>query len=215
MSVFVTHSKTKLALHELQTGPGPRLLILHALGERSPSEVPPELRAWPGSVFALDFTGHGQSSIPGGGGYTSEILMGDADAALALIGEATVVGYGLGAYVALLIAGARPKLVRGAVLCDGPGLAGGGDEPGPIVVRGVTERHEAPDPFALVELSGDLRPSRYAASFAQLAVDGSDLNNPILVVAKARPDWLAAILAVRGIAESPSLAEAVASYAGG
>lgn len=215
MSVFVTHSKTKLALHELKPGPGPRLLILHALGERSPSEIPAELSRWPGSVFALDFTGHGQSSIPGGGGYTAEILMGDADAALALIGEATVVGYGLGAYVALLIAGARPKLVRGAILCDGPGLAGGGDEPGPIVVRGVTERHEAPDPFALVELSGDLRPSRYAASFAQLAVDGSDLANPVLVVAKSRPDWLTAILAVRGIAEAPSLAEAVAAYANG
>ena len=55
--------------------------------------------------------------------------MGDADVALAHLGAATVLGRGLGAYVALLIAGARPHLVRGAVLCDGPGLAGGGIGP--------------------------------------------------------------------------------------
>ena len=52
--------------------------------------------------------------------------MADADAALAHLGPATVYGRGLGAYVALLIAGARPDLVRGAVLDDGPGLVGGG-----------------------------------------------------------------------------------------
>ena len=39
-------------------------------------------------MAALDFTGHGQSTIPAGGGYNAEILLADADIALAaLAGE--------------------------------------------------------------------------------------------------------------------------------
>jgi pimeloyl-ACP methyl ester carboxylesterase len=78
------HGKVRLALHELRGGgrTGPTLLVLHGLGERSPSEVPEQAAAWPGAVFALDFTGHGASSVPAGGGYTCEVLMADADAAL-------------------------------------------------------------------------------------------------------------------------------------
>ena len=66
-----------------------------------------------------------------GGGYTAELLLADADAALgALTGDdpdraVTVLGRGLGAYIALQLAGSRPALVRGAILADGPGLAGG------------------------------------------------------------------------------------------
>ena len=55
--------------------------------------------------------------------------MGDADAALAELGEVTLLGRGLGAWIALLAAGARPREVRGAILADGPGLAGGGSRP--------------------------------------------------------------------------------------
>ena len=75
-------------------------------------------------MVALDFTGHGASTMPIGGGYTAEILMADVDAALDHLDEATVVGRGLGAYVALLISGARADRVRGVVLADGPGLSG-------------------------------------------------------------------------------------------
>lgn len=199
MTIFLTHSKVKLALRTLRGGEGPALLHLHALGERSPESVPPDLESWAGPILALDFTGHGQSSVPGGGGYTAELLMGDADAALASIGPATVVGRGLGAYVALLIAGGRPREVRGAILCDGAGLTGGGDEPGPVVVRGVPERESAPDPFALVELASDLRPADYAARFAALAVHASGLGEPVVVAAKARPDWLKAVVAQPGV----------------
>ena len=102
---------------------------------------------WPGPVFALDFTGHGDATVPVGGGYTAEQMLADADTALQHIGEATVVGRGLGAYVALLLAGGRPKQVRGAILCDGPGFEGGGGEPrGPepppprLVVRRLIDR---------------------------------------------------------------------------
>ena len=90
--------------------PGRPLLLLHGLGERSPAARAGRARE-PGRArcYALDFTGHGESTVPRGGGYTAEMLMGDADAALAHLGEATVVGRGLGAYVALLCAGARPE----------------------------------------------------------------------------------------------------------
>ena len=66
--------------------------------------------------------------------------MADVDVALAELGPSTVVGRGLGAYIALLIAGARPQLVRGAVLCDGPGLFGGGVGPTSATVLTVDRR---------------------------------------------------------------------------
>jgi pimeloyl-ACP methyl ester carboxylesterase len=113
--VWLRHSKIDLALHELRAGEGRALLLLHGLGERSPSQVPAFVESWLGPVYALDFAGHGDSTVPVGGGYTAEILMADTDHALAHLGKATVVGRGLGAYVALMIAGARPLLVRGAI----------------------------------------------------------------------------------------------------
>lgn len=213
MTVFLTHNQVKLALHTIREGDAPRLLLLHALGEHSPATLPAEYAGWPGGVFALDFTGHGASTVPGGGGYTAEVLMADADAALSMTGPATVVGKGLGAYIALLIAGARPEMVRGAILLDGPGLAGGGQRPGPVMVRGVPGRPTAPDPFALVELASDIRPPDYVARFAELAAENSMVSNPITVSGSARPDWLKAVLQVRGVREAP-LGEALAEYSG-
>src|SRR5439155_14846169 len=118
VTTLLRHSKVDLALHELRPGrsAGRPLLLLHGLGERSPVAPPAGTDGWPGPVVALDFTGHGESTVPAGGGYTPEQLMADADIALAHLGPSTVVGRGLGAYVALLVAGARPAVVRGAVL---------------------------------------------------------------------------------------------------
>jgi len=102
---FLTHNKVRLALHELRASDAGRpLLLLHGLGESSFDHVPVWAHDWPGAVHALDFTGHGGSTVPLGGGYAAEILLADADAALAALGECTVVGRGLGAYVALLLA---------------------------------------------------------------------------------------------------------------
>ena len=79
--VTVRNNRISLALHPLQDRDGRPLLILHGLGEQAPAAVPDHLAAWPGPVWALDFTGHGASSIPAGGGYYCEILMSDADGA--------------------------------------------------------------------------------------------------------------------------------------
>jgi len=212
MTIFLPHNRVKLALHQLRAGSGRPLLHLHALGERSPEGVPDDLAAWPGPVFALDFTGHGASTVPPGGGYTAEVLMGDADAALQMLGAATVIGRGLGAYVALLIAAARADKIRGAILCDGAGLVGGGDRPGPLLVRGVPGRPAAPDPFALVELASDIRPPDYVSRFAELLAEHSGLEHSLSIVARARPDWLKAV-ADHPAAKEESLSEALARFA--
>ncbi len=213
MTVFITHNQVKLALHTLREAAGPKLLLLHALGEHSSASVPPEFEAWPGAIYALDFTGHGASTVPGGGGYTAEVLMADADAALSMLGPATVAGKGLGAYIALLLAGARPAMVRGAILLDGAGLAGGGQRPGPVMIRGVPGRPTAPDPFALVELASDIRLPDYVARFAELAAEHSGLETAVYVCGKARPEWLKAVLGERRVRECP-VDEALKACAG-
>jgi pimeloyl-ACP methyl ester carboxylesterase len=206
------HNKIDLALHELCGGDGRPLLLLHGLGDRSPAEVPAWAAGWTGPVVALDFAGHGDSTVPVGGGYTAEILLGDADCALAHLGDVTVVGHGLGAYVALELAGARARNVFGAVLCDGPGLAGGSTTPTSQGVFALPPAEHAPDPYALLELGHDLRPPDYAASFVRLAVAGSGLDEPISVTAKFRPPWLQGVVDEPGVVVR-SLDAALAAYA--
>jgi pimeloyl-ACP methyl ester carboxylesterase len=200
MTVMLQHNRIELALHRLREGSGRPLLVLHGLGERSPDRVPDHLAGWPGPVWALDFTGHGESGVPAGGGYFCEVLMADVDTALAHLGPATVYGRGLGAYVALLIAGSRPELVRGAILDDGPGLAGGGIEPGaPYVLTARLPVRGTPDPYALLELAQDIRPPDYATAFARLATTLSGLDSPLVVSALVRPPWLAAVADEPGV----------------
>jgi pimeloyl-ACP methyl ester carboxylesterase len=209
---WLQHNRIRLALHHLREGEGRPLLYLHGLGEAAPATVPDWLGAWPGPVAALDFTGHGRSTIPVGGGYTSEILLADADIALAALGKATVFGRGLGAFVALMLAGSRPEDVVGAVLADGPGLAGGPTFPTSQSFFALPRSEVAPDPYALVELTRDLRPPDYAASFVRLALTGSPLDEPITVSAVFRPPWLEAVAAEPGVAHA-SIDDALATYA--
>jgi pimeloyl-ACP methyl ester carboxylesterase len=162
-------------------------------------------------VAALDFTGHGESTIPRGGGYSAEMLLADADAALAALGEATIVGRGLGAYIALQLAGARATSVRGAVLADGPGLAGGAVVPTSSSFLALEPRSTPPDPYALFEMSRDLRPPDYATLFVRMAVDGSGLDEPITVAAVVRPLWLAAVADEVGVVQA-SIRDGLAEY---
>jgi len=203
-AVTVRNNRVDLALHCLRDGEGPALLLLHGLGERSAEAVPDHADAWPGPVWALDFTGHGSSTVPAGGGYFCELLMSDVDAALGHLGPATLHGRGLGAYVALLAAGARPDLVRGAVLADGPGITGGGPEPTtPYVLGADLESASAPDPYALLELTHDVRPPDYAATYARQAATLSGLDTALAVTAVVRPPWLAAVAAEPGVRTLP------------
>ena len=180
--------------------------------------MPHWVESWPGVVAALDFTGHGESSVPAGGGYSAETLMADADHALAhLVGDdpkgtITVLGRGLGAYIALQIAGARATQVHGAILTDGPGLAGGPTGPSSQSVFALDTGGAAPDPYALVELGRDLRPGDYAVSFVGLANSGSPASAPLSVASSFRPKWLAAVADSPGTVET-TVADALASYA--
>jgi len=212
---MLSHNKVRLALHELRDAsePGARpLLLLHGLGERSLTAVPSWASAWPGPVHALDFTGHGASTVPRGGGYGAELLLADADIALASLGEATVAGRGLGAYIALMLAGARPAQVRGAVLCDGPGIAGGATRPTSQSFVALPPSARPPDPYALFELSRDPRPPDYATLFVRLAVENSGIDEPIAVAAVIRPPWLEAVVEELGVTVTTP-ERALATYA--
>ncbi|MEE8557190.1 MAG: alpha/beta hydrolase [Myxococcota bacterium] len=212
VTTFLTHARVRLALHELRSSGGPPLLLLHGLGERSPSEVPETIESWRGSIFALDFTGHGASTVPRGGGYSAELLMADADVAIAELGRSTVLGRGVGAYAALLLAGARPREVHGAILCDGPGLVGGGPRPGSPHIDPAPTKPTTPDPCALSEMAQDVRPPDYATSFVRQATHISGLARPITVCAREQPDWLRAVIEEPGV-EAASLDQALAFYA--
>jgi pimeloyl-ACP methyl ester carboxylesterase len=145
---------------------------LHAVGG-SARDFQEAARLWPGPVFALDFSGHGDSGPLRGGGYFPENLAGDADAALARIGPSLLAGAGIGAYVALLLAGGRPDAVASALLLPGAGLEGGGPAPNPAsdtLARWIDLGPPLPgcDP-AVRRLERDVRPPEYAEAFARAA----------------------------------------------
>jgi pimeloyl-ACP methyl ester carboxylesterase len=168
------HARTAIALHELTHGDGLPLLVLHALGGSS-ADWRQVAMAWPGRVIGVDFSGHGESERLRGGAYWPELLLGDADVALEQIGPAAVAGAGLGAYIALLLAGSRPQSVPAALLLPGRGFAGGGPQPDfdrPLLTA-LTPADPAPlppgcDPMCCA-LELDPRPPEYAAQFAAAA----------------------------------------------
>jgi pimeloyl-ACP methyl ester carboxylesterase len=210
---YLEHGRIKLALHLLRDEGehAPRLLLLHGLGSRTPVQIPSEIaQAWEGSVWGLDFCGHGMSGIATGGGYSAEVLMADVDTALRHLGMCTLLGAGLGGYVALLIAGAAPQRVDRVIVTGGSGLAGGGVRPGSeqILVPVGPFEGTTPDAFALMELSSDVRPPNYVASFVRQFVGAREQPRSICVATAARPPWLAAVVDEYGV-ETTSLTDAL------
>ena len=178
--IALDSGRGKVALHTLRDRPGTALLCLHALGS-SHREYAGIADDWPGPVTALDFAGHGDSDCVRGRAYTAEELwVADADAALAHLGSACLVGAGMGAWVALLLAGARPGKVPAALLLDGAGLAGGGEAPELARLpedRAAFTRDRAaasgapdarPDPLVF-EAGRHPHPSAFARPFAERA----------------------------------------------
>lgn len=202
----LAHGRIRLALHVLAEGPGDALLLLHAL-RGSSAGWNGAWQGWPGPVFALDFSGHGASDHPRGAAYTPELLLADADAALAHVGPARLAGAGLGAYVALLLAGARSDAVEAALLLPGAGIEGGGPHPDPsrsddgeTVLERLerAERGAGADPW-LRHLERDVRPPDYAAAFARAArrlLLGED-GTP-------RPPWWEAAREASGAERAPA-----------
>jgi pimeloyl-ACP methyl ester carboxylesterase len=188
----VKHGHIFLEVHELQSGSGLPLLLLHEL--RGSSADWSRAWKWPGPVYALDFCGHGGSGWVGGGSYYPELLVGDADAVLAHLGSAALAGAGLGAYVALMLAGARARLVPGALLLPGVGLEGGGPMPDyeaafPRVDVMAAEPADGFDPFVAM-LDYFVRPPEYAREL------GSAARRILLVEDGAeRPLWWSALRA--------------------
>lgn len=210
--IWLTHGRSSLALHLVREGWGRPLLILPGLGEDAPAEVPEHLSRWAGPVYALEVTGHGRSSRTAGGGYTAEILMADADAALTHLGSATIFGRGLGAYLALLVGGARPHDVHGVIVADGPGLVGGGIRPASTSLAApLPDTPGGPDPYVLLEMSRDVRPPDYVVEFARLLTQASSLDEPVTVTTVVRPEWLIAVLDTPGVVEG-TLEDALRRY---
>ena len=209
--IRLTHMRLSLALHILREADGPALLMLHGLGEATPARPPAYTDRWPGPVYGLDFTGHGSSDIPAGGGYTSEALIGDVDSALAHLGEATLLGRGLGRTSPCWSPVPRPEHVRGAIMADGPGLAGGGPVPASLhIMSNRPMATETPDPFALAELARELRPPELALAFVAEAASLPALQDRLIVSSVSLPPWLGAVAthpAVRRLPIDAAVAE--------
>ena len=179
------HGRISIQLHELNElhgGPpgATPLLLLHQLGA-STSEWGDEWKSWRGPLYGLDFAGHGQSDHVTGRSYYPELFLADADLALASIAKrACVAGAGTGAYVAMLLAGARPDAVPAALLLPGRGLKSGGCEPDfdrtPESIEAWEARIQAAarpysagtDPFVATS-DRDIRPLDYVSEFASAA----------------------------------------------
>jgi pimeloyl-ACP methyl ester carboxylesterase len=223
--VKVQHGRVSMELHSLRTNrsedpeaprPAPALLLLHALAGSS-ADWGSDVQAWPAAVYALDFSGHGRSGWLPGGGYTPEHFAAEADCALAeLDAKVCVAGAGIGAYAALLLAGARPDRVSGALLLPGRGLAGAGAvpdfedwgrtrdpllrPPGPVQPTGPTS-DEATDPLVF-SCECDIRPADYAEEFARRA---TRLLVPLPAAAYGPAPWLE--VAARCAGEAPTASD--------
>ncbi len=110
---------------------------------------------------------------------------------------------GASAHAALLLVAARPDVVVGAVLADGPGIIARSTGPGTSVPPTVDVTAVAPpDPWALAELGRDIRTPDYAPILVRMALMGSTIEQPVTVAATVRPGWLAAVADEPGVLQT-------------
>jgi len=197
----IRHGEVSLVLHALAGArPGPRVLLLHEL--HGSSDVwGADLDAWRGEIFALDFAGHGASGWRAGGAYSPELFAADADAVLQELGTCVLAGAGIGAYVALLIAGTWPDLVPATLLLPGAGLDGVALPDVDLalgwmesiaeleVARPLARAGRAADPL-VATCTKDPRPADYAVAFALAA-----RRLLLLEDGEPRPAWWEAVRA--------------------
>jgi 2-succinyl-6-hydroxy-2,4-cyclohexadiene-1-carboxylate synthase len=119
--VSVRDERPPLSLHAEVDGDGPRLVLVHGFTQNR--------NCWGGvasdlardhQVVRVDAPGHGKSSDVRGGLWDGARLIAEQG------GDATYLGYSMGARLVLHLALANPEVVRGAVLVGG---TGGIDDP--------------------------------------------------------------------------------------
>lgn len=220
----IRHGRIELALHSRRGGDGPGLLLLHALHDSSRPHL--DAIAWTGPVHALDFAGHGESDWLRGGGYTPELFAADADCALASLGDAArgicIAGAGIGAYAALLLAGARPDQVAAVLLMPGDGLGRGDGEPDferrprrwpPLDAADRAGRADRCDP-ALARLNDQFKPHDYVQSFVERTRRIYLLEDPKLPAGDLPGWWRLAARSPVAQAAGPTIADALARMRG-
>ena len=217
------HGRVSIELHTLKSAKGSPLLLLHALGGSANGWSDAVLDWDEGPVYALDFAGHGKSGHVRGGAYYPEYFLAEADLALDQIGvPCAVIGAGVGAYVALMLAGARRQQVTSALLWDGVGLDGGGSSPDDEVelenddferfIASASSAYAADtDPF-VAQCARDIRPLDYVKSYAAAA---EPLHfSPEVDAHPMKPAWWKAAFEANGGLVAPhSLEDAIRELA--
>ena len=212
------HARLRLKLHTLAGGDGDALLLLHALGASSRDWDVARL-GWSGPVHALDLSGHGQSGRVYGGAYYAELWAADADIALAELGHATLLGAGVGAYAALLLAGARPEQVPRVVLAPGAGLAAAGPQPDFDRITPASIPPTSPQHRGLL-VPGELDP---ATAFADQSVRPPDYCQGFARAARRvvlcedgqpKPAWWRAVSEVEGVQQHRGTLQQALSHGG-
>ena len=167
-----TTTGSTLALHHLREGDGRPLLLLHGLGEAAPDDgaavarrrgrarSPPSTSPATGARRSRSAAAtRPRSSSPTPTSPSPRSARPPCSAAASAPTSPCCSP-----------APDRPTCI-GAVLADGPGLAGGATFPtSQSFFAAAAAPSGPPDPYALVELSRDLRPPDYAAAFVRLAL---------------------------------------------
>ena len=104
---------------------GPAILLLHGYGSDQLSWLANQQElAVAGRVYALDLPGHGETTLAGSGRLTDLVAAVERAIVGSAIGSVDVVAHSLGGSVAIVLAAARPDLIRSLALIAAGGVGG-------------------------------------------------------------------------------------------